>query len=194
MGGKQAAHRAAQESSARGPPRPWPRIDLAPRNLTGRTRALNNLAGAQGETAMALGSDIDQGTGYGRKPGTINRDLTETGPGTKESCCGAIGIRSRLPAKRPIDAEAKSVSWARISSSFGMAKAKSVCFIHAARIVAPRFITARSRSAASAAATTAGSSGCRKAGASSSLCEPELGMHRDTCASSPGIRPSNATA
>jgi len=32
---------------------------------------------------MALGTDIDQGTAYGRKPGTINRDYTETGPGTK---------------------------------------------------------------------------------------------------------------
>ena len=32
---------------------------------------------------MALGMDIDQGTAYGRKPGTINRDYTETGPGTK---------------------------------------------------------------------------------------------------------------
>jgi nitrite reductase/ring-hydroxylating ferredoxin subunit len=32
---------------------------------------------------MALGAGIDEGTAYGRKPGTINRDYTETGPGTK---------------------------------------------------------------------------------------------------------------
>jgi phenylpropionate dioxygenase-like ring-hydroxylating dioxygenase large terminal subunit len=32
---------------------------------------------------MALGTGIDEGTAYGRKPGTTNRDYTETGPGTK---------------------------------------------------------------------------------------------------------------
>ena len=31
---------------------------------------------------MALGTGIDEGTAYGRKPGTINRELTEVGPGT----------------------------------------------------------------------------------------------------------------
>jgi phenylpropionate dioxygenase-like ring-hydroxylating dioxygenase large terminal subunit len=35
------------------------------------------------ELAMALGTDLDQGTAYGSKPGTINRDLTDTAPGTK---------------------------------------------------------------------------------------------------------------
>jgi nitrite reductase/ring-hydroxylating ferredoxin subunit len=32
---------------------------------------------------MRAQESIDEGTAYGRKPGTINRDYTETGPGTK---------------------------------------------------------------------------------------------------------------
>ena len=123
----------------------------------------------------------DTGTGYERKPSTYNAELTEVGRGTP---MGELmrrywhPDRSRGRRQRDTPQRVRVLGEDLILFRDGEGR-PGLRLSRAAATAARRSITARSRSAASAAAITAGCS-TSKATAWSSRASPSGGQHRET--------------